>query len=302
MVAKMKKIDFLLRLEQSEPLVGDGAMGTELQKRGSPAGGCPEELNLTQPDLIREIHRDYFAAGSDLVETNTFGGTRARLAMPGFADRAGEFSRRAAALARSVCPAGKFVAGSIGPTGLLLEPYGTSRVAEAEAMFAEQAEALAGGGVDVLFVETMMAIEEAECAVRAAKQVTRLPVAATMTFEAGKSGVRTKWGVAVPTAVQRLCESGADIIGSNCGRGFDEMVLVMEEMRALTAIPLLAQANAGLPTLSGEKVLYSETPDRIAAPVQRLLALGVNIIGGCCGTGPAHIRKIRQLVDAVPRS
>lgn len=288
---------FLERLGRGEILAGDGAMGTELQARGLAAGACPELLNVTQPDLVQAIHRDYFAAGSDLVETNSFGGTRPRLARHGLQDRVAELARGAAELARRECPPGRFVAGSIGPTGEVLEPFGDVSAAQSEALFAEQAEALAAGGVDLFFVETMMAAEEAVAAVRAAK-ATGLPVVATMTFNAGAGGVRTSWGVDAATAVQVLTDAGADALGANCGCGFDEMLLVMQAMRPLTALPLVAQANAGTPQIQGGVTVFPETPAQMRAKAAKLLALGVNFIGGCCGTGPAHIRVLRELVDS----
>ncbi|MCX6151357.1 MAG: homocysteine S-methyltransferase family protein [Ignavibacteriales bacterium] len=280
-------------------LVSDGAMGTELQKRGMKPGTCPELLNATDPELIRAIHKDYFDAGSNIVETNSFGGSRARLAMHQLENRISELAKLAAENAKIVCPPGKFVAGSVGPTGNILEPLGDLSLDKAYDIFAEQLEALAEGGVDIIFIETMMAIEEAEIAVKAAKEKTNLPVAATMTFEAGQSGLRTMWGVDITTAVERLTSAGADIIGSNCGRGFDEMIEVVKAMRSLTSLPILAQANAGIPELINGINVYKETPELISAKVEYLLNERVNIIGGCCGTGPQHIKAIRLLVDKI---
>jgi len=282
-------------LNSGKILLSDGAMGTELQKT-LPQGYCPEELNVSRPDIIKEIHKCYYAAGSDIVETNSFGANKARLKMHGHGKRVREFAMAAAGNARDVCPEGKFVAGSIGPLGELLEPFGELSIDDAYLMFAETAEALQEGGVDILFIETMMAIEEAETAVRAAKDKTTLPVAATMTFESGNAGLRTMWGVDVPTAVSRLTDAGADLIGANCGRGFEDMICIMKEMRALTTKPLLAQANAGMPELINGKNIYRETPEIIAPKVELLLKSGVNIMGGCCGTGPDHIREMRKLV------
>jgi 5-methyltetrahydrofolate--homocysteine methyltransferase len=276
-------------------------MGTELQKRGMPTGVCPEELNVSRPDLIQSIYRDYYRAGSDLVETNTFGSNRSRLALHGHEGRVQEFCRRSAELACEVRPSGRFVAGSIGPTGDLLDPLGPRTVSEAFEIFAEAAEGLMKGGVDVIFIETMMAVEEAEVAVRAAKERTGLVVSATMTFEKGKAGLRTMWGVDVPTAVRRLTEAGADILGANCGRGFDEMVEIIREMRPLTDKPILAQANAGIPEWVDGASVYRETPETILPHVRALLESGVTILGGCCGTGPSHISAIRRAVDEFVR-
>jgi 5-methyltetrahydrofolate--homocysteine methyltransferase len=277
-------------------LLCDGGMGTLLQPFVT-TEACGEELNLAKPEAVRAAHEAYFAAGSDLVETNTFGGTRAALARHGLAERAGEISRMAAELACAVRPESKFVLGSIGPTGEMLEPYGTATREALYDMFTEQAQALEFGGADGIIVETMMAAEEADAAVRAAREATSLPVVATMTFEAGPAGVRTRWGVDVPTAVRTLLDAGADVIGSNCGNGFDEMVAVMEAFRAATSHPLIAQANAGVPEMVEGSPVYRETPEKILPKAERLLNTGLSILGGCCGTTPAHIRAMRTLVD-----
>jgi 5-methyltetrahydrofolate--homocysteine methyltransferase len=278
-------------------LLSDGAMGTELQKRGLPAGACPEEFNVSHPEVVRSIHLAYYEAGSDIVETNSFGGNRARLSMHGYEHRVKEFCLAAAHRAREACPAGKFVAGSIGPTGELLEPFGSRTAEEAADIFSEQAEALAEGGVDLFFVETMMSIEEAEVAVRAAKTVSNLPVVATMTFEKSQVGLRTMWGVDIPTAVLRLTDAGADVVGANCGRGFEEMIEIMTEMRPTTTLPIIAQANAGMPEIVDGVSVYHQTPEVVLPMAEKLLDSGVNIIGGCCGTSPAHIKALRAMVD-----
>jgi 5-methyltetrahydrofolate--homocysteine methyltransferase len=289
--------DFLDTLHAGTILLCDGGMGTELQKRGMPTGVCPEEYNLSHPDLVQGIYADYYGAGSDIIETNTFGGNRSRLALHSFEDRVTEFCRRSAELAKEVCPAGRFVAGSMGPTGDIIEPLGPRTVQEAYDFFAEQAEALAQGGVDVIFVETMMAAEEAEIAIKAVKEKTNLPVVSTMTFEMGKSGLRTMWGVDVSTAVQRLTDAGADVIGANCGKGFEEMTEIVKEMRPITTKPIIAQPNAGIPDWVDGKSVYKETPEIIKPKAERLMNQGVNILGGCCGTSPDHIRMMRGVVD-----
>ncbi|MGE5430008.1 MAG: homocysteine S-methyltransferase family protein [Syntrophomonadaceae bacterium] len=289
--------NFLAKLHSGIILLSDGAMGTELQKRGMKTGVCPEELNFVSPEVIQAIHRDYYEAGSDIVETNSFGSNRIRLSLHQMEDRAYDFAKKAAELARQVCPAGKFVAGSIGPTGEILEPLGPLNLQDAYDAFAEEAEALAEGGVDVIFVETMMSIEEAETAVKAAKEKTGLPVSASMTFEIGPSGPKTMWGVDIQTSIERLTAAGADVLGSNCGRGFDEMIQVIKQMRPLTQKPILAQANAGIPEWVDGVSIYRETPEIISPKALELLEMGINIIGGCCGTGPQHIKEIRKLAD-----
>jgi 5-methyltetrahydrofolate--homocysteine methyltransferase len=285
------------QLQEGVILLSDGAMGTELQKRGMRTGACPEEYNITQPEIVQGIYKDYFDAGSDLVETNTFGANRSRLGLYNLEDQLSEICRKSAALAREVCPQNRLVAGSMGPIGDIIEPLGTRTVQEAYDIFSEQAEALAQGGVDLIFVETMMAAEEAEIAIKAAKQETKLHVVATMTFDSGKTGMRTMWGVDVKTAVQRLTDAGADVVGANCGRGFDDMIEIVREMRPLTNKPIVAQPNAGIPVLVDGALVYKDTPQIVIAKAEWLLKLGVNILGGCCGTGPAHIKLMRELVD-----
>lgn len=288
---------FLETLKSGVTLLGDGAMGTELQRRGLPTGDCPEEYNISHSEIVQAIYQDYFHAGSDIVETNTFGANRSRLTLHDLEDRVREICTRSARLARDVCPEGHFVAGSMGPTGDILEPLGPRPVGEVRDMFAEQAEALAEEGVDVIFVETMMAPEEAEIAIRSVKESTQLPVAATMTFEMGKAGLRTMWGVDVETAVRRLTDAGADIVGSNCGTGFDDMIAIVEEMAAVSTLPIIAQPNAGIPQWEDGVSIYKETPEMIRPKVEKLLDLGVAILGGCCGTNPDHIRMMRETLD-----
>jgi 5-methyltetrahydrofolate--homocysteine methyltransferase len=294
-------IGLLERLAQGVIVVADGALGTQLQARGMPAGHCPEEYNVSHPDVVQGIHHDYYQAGSDFVSTNSFGGNRTRLQRHGEEARVSEFSVRAAQLARDVCPPGRWVAGSVGPTGEVLAPYGDLSEEDGHAIYAEQVEALAQAGVDFILVETMLSVEEAALAVRAAKERTGLPVAVTMSFQAGARGYRTSWGVTPALAVQRLTEAGADILGSNCGQGFDEMVGLVLEMRPLTSKPILAQANAGLPEMVGGRAVYSETPQVVAPKVEGLLRAGADLIGGCCGTTPAHVAVIRGIVNSFKR-
>jgi 5-methyltetrahydrofolate--homocysteine methyltransferase len=291
-------IEPILKKLLSEILVCDGAMGTELQRRGLPSGSCPEEYNVTHPEVVEEILQDYLEAGADILTTNSFGGNRVRLKEYGFEHRAREFSMRSVEIAKQVGQGECYIAGSLGPTGQILEPLGPASQSDAAEAFQEQADALAEGGADFILIETMMSIDEAELAVKAAKRISGLIVAATMSFEVGPKGSRTMWGVSIPTAVSRLTLAGADIIGSNCGRGFDYMVRIVQEMRPLTAKPLVAQPNAGLPELVDGKWVYSETPATIKPKAEGLLRSGANILGGCCGTTPDHIRTIREVVDS----
>ena len=289
--------NILERIQNGDILLSDGAMGTELQKRGLPGGACPEAFNVEHPEIVQSIYRDYYQAGSDIVETNTFGGNRARLKLHGLENRVTEFNRTAAELAREVCPAGKYVAGSIGPTGEILEPLGTLSVAQAYDYFAEQAEALAAGGVDIIYVETMMSIEEIITAVKAAKQTTNLPLVASMTFDLTDQGPRTSWGVTPAMMVEQLPAAGADVLGANCGNGVDVVAAAIRELHRLTDLPLLAQPNAGLPEINGRTIIYRETPTDMAQKMEELLRMGVAILGGCCGTNPQHIRELRRLIE-----
>lgn len=289
--------NFLSFLGSTKFILSDGAMGTELQKRGLAGGICPEELNISRPEIVKEIHKNYYDAGSDIVETNTFGGNRVRLKHYNFSSRVNEFNIAAVKLINEVRPSGKYIAGSMGPLGELLEPLGEISESQAYDAFAEQAQALEAGGVDIIFIETMMAIDEITIAVKAVKENTKLPVSATMTFELGKAGLRTSWGVDILAAIKALEGLGVDVLGSNCGRGFDEMIEVVKEMKSLTERPILAQANAGLPEIKDGIAVYSETPASIEPKVEKLLESGVRIIGGCCGTEPQHIKKIREIVE-----
>ena len=289
------------RLAAGEILVSDGGNGTMFQALGLEAGHCSEEFNLTRPDLVRQVHGEFFAAGSDLVETNTFGAIRPRLKHYGLEESVAEINRRGAELAREVCPPGGLVAASVAPTGELLEPFGAVTATEAEQWYAEQIEALVAGGVDLIIVETMQTIEEALLALGVAR-AAGLPVFATMTFSRTPQGFRTAWGVGVEQAVEALAGGGADAVGANCGCGFDEMLQIVRVMRPLTDKPILAQSNAGMPEVTGGRTVFPETPDSIEEAARQIIEAGVNIIGGCCGTTPDHIARIRRLVDSRARA
>lgn len=292
----MSERNLFLKLLEEKTLLADGAIGTELQKQGFPLGSCLEELNITHPEMVKKIHLDYLNAGSDIIQTNSFGGNRSRLKTHGFSDRVVEFNRRSAELAREICPK-IFIGGSIGPTGDIIEPLGELSEEAAYDIFAEQAEALAEGGVDIICIETMSALEEAEIAIHAAKKITGLPVIAEMTFRSSRVGPRTEWGVSVSEAIQKLAEFGADVIGANCGQGFKEMSVIIEKMRAITTKPIIAKPNVGIPEWIDGISIYRQTPEMIISDAKKLIDLGVNILGGCCGTGPAHIKIIRELIN-----
>lgn len=273
-------------------MISDGATGTYLQDHGLESGGCPEELNAREPQIVQGMARDYFDAGSDLVLTNSFGANRFMLRKYGHGDRVGEFNRLASELARSQAPYGHFVVGSIGPTGEFLEPLGEVSPAEMLDAFVEQVTALEAGGADGVVIETMSALEEAVLAIRAAKDNTNLVIMSTMTFDPGPRGLFTMMGVTPQRAVKELLHAGADVAGANCGNGIDVMIHLAEEMRAATDGYLLIQSNAGIPQFQSGQIVYPESPEYMAERYKVLAGLGINIIGGCCGTGPAHIRSL----------
>ena len=282
----------LSRLRSGELLISDGATGTFLQQHGLEPGGCPEEFNASHPEVVREMARQYFEAGSDLVLTNSFGGTVFMQKKYGHGERVEEFNRLAAEHARRQAPQGGFVVGSVGPTGEFLEPLGPVSESEMYGAFVEQVKALEAGGADAVVVETMTAAEEATLAVRAARENTGMVVMATMVFDKGPRGFFTMMGVTPETAVHAMEDAGAHVVGSNCGNGIDNMVDIARRMRAETDGFLLIHSNAGIPAMQGGQIVYPESPGYMAERFKELAGLGVNIIGGCCGTGPEHIRAL----------
>jgi 5-methyltetrahydrofolate--homocysteine methyltransferase len=295
--------EWLERVRTGERLVFDGGYGTMLFAAGLLNGACPELWNDTHAEVVQGIHRAYFAAGSDFVETNTFGGTRLKLNEYGLGDRTRELNERGARLARAAAPAHGYVAGSIGPTSRLpaeYEPLGDTTDAEYLETFREQAEALAEGGVDLFAVETMMFPQEAVAAVRACKAVADLPVMATMFFQYEElhDRDRTMWGESPAEVARTLLAAGADVVGMNCGRGPDRAVVIIREMRAATGAPLVAYPNAGLPVTTGDQVAYELSPEAMVKDYPALLDAGGNIVGACCGSTPEHIRLIAEVVRA----
>jgi 5-methyltetrahydrofolate--homocysteine methyltransferase len=289
------------RVRAGELMVFDGGYGTALFAAGLLNGACPELWNDTHAEVVRGIHQGYFAAGSDFVETNTFGGTRLKLNEYGIGDRTRELNEKGARLARSVCPGGGWVAGSIGPTSRLpaeYEPLGDTTDEEYVETFREQAGALAEGGVDLFAVETMMFPQEAIAAITACKGATDLPVMATMFFQYEElhDRDRTMWGESPAEVARKLRDAGADIVGMNCGRGPDRAIVIIREMRAVTDAPLIAYPNAGLPITTGDQTTYELGPEAMAKDYPALLDAGCNIVGACCGSGPEHIRLIAEVV------
>jgi len=294
-----KKGNFLERLKAGEILLSDGAWGTELQKLGLEAGGNPEELNVVKPELPRQVAYSYCQAGADMILTNTFNGTHFRQKHYDKIEKVAEFNQAGAALSKDAAKEfGVFVVGSMGPTGEFVEPLGSVTEQEMYDAYKVQADALKAGGADAVVVETIFALEEMRIAIRAAKDAG-LFVMATMTFDPGAFGYKTMMGVSVEDAAKGMDEAGADVIGTNCGNGIDNMVQIVKEMRPFTKKPILVHSNAGLPKLVKGQIIYGETPELMAAKVKDLVAAGANIVGGCCGTSPDHIRAFRKEVDAI---
>jgi 5-methyltetrahydrofolate--homocysteine methyltransferase len=288
----------LARLGRGDVLVGDGAWGTQLMLRGLPEGKPPEWFVLERPDVIEEVARLYVTAGADLVTTDSFGGSSFRLERHGLADQLESINREAVQAVKRAVAGRALVSASVGPTGELLQPYGEVEPEAVEDAFAEQMAALALAGADLFCIETMADLAEATCAVRAARRVApSLPVLATMTFEPGPRGLFTMMGVSTEDAAKGLVDAGADVVGSNCGTGIAEMIAVARAMTGAVSAPVAIQPNAGLPETREGRLFYRETAEGMAARVPELLALGVRIVGSCCGTTPEHTRAIRAAVD-----
>jgi len=279
------------RLADGEILISDGAMGTFLQAKGLKPGECPEAWCVSHPDAVKSIAEAYIAAGSDIVETDSFGGTCYKLKEFGLADKVAEFNRAAAKLAKKAMGDKGFVAASIGPTGQIVEDEG-GNVTEQDLYnaFKDQVIALAEGGADAFCIETMSSVSEAVQAIKAAKENSDLPIICTFTFEPGARGFRSMMGVDPTRAAEEAVAAGADIIGANCGNGIANMIEITKQMRAAApSTPILIHANAGMPVFEGGVTLFKETPEDMAGRVKELVDAGANIIGGCCGTTPAHI-------------
>ncbi|MFA5113797.1 MAG: homocysteine S-methyltransferase family protein [Candidatus Margulisiibacteriota bacterium] len=272
-------------------LVMDGAMGTQLMERGIRPEDCFDAINLKKPEVVLAVHKAYVNAGADIIETNTFGANRIKLADYQLDKKVKELNVAAAQLARKAIGEKGFVCGSIGPLGKMLEPLGEVTFDQAYEAFAEQAKALAEGGVDVVSVETISDLQEMRAAVIAVKTETRLPVIASLTYDEGE---KTVYGTTPEVAVAVLEPLGIDVIAANCSTGPEGMLKVAKRLLAAARVPVMVMPNAGMPELIGNQAVYKMTPEKFGAFARKFAELGVRIVGGCCGTGPAHIKAIKS--------
>ncbi|MGB7054254.1 MAG: homocysteine S-methyltransferase family protein [bacterium] len=296
----MRKL--LERLAAGNILVADGAMGTMLMERGLQIGQPPESFNLENIGVLEEIAREYLGVGADIIQTNTFGASRLKLSQYALEEKVEEINKNAVLAVKKAAAERVYVSGSCGPTGEFLKPYGDIEPKQMVDVFVEQIGALIDAGVDVICIETMTDLQEATYAIKGARKVSSsIPVLATMTFDHTPKGFYTVMGVSIEEAAKGLEIAGADVVGSNCGNGIESMILIAQEFKKHTNLPVMIQSNAGLPVLKADKVVYPETPDFMAEKAGELISLGVSIIGGCCGTTPAHIRALRGAVDSFKR-
>lgn len=284
-------------IAEGKTLVSDGAWGTFLQAKGMQPGECPELWNIEHPEAVLDIARSYIEAGADTIETNSFGGSSFKLEAWGLQNKVYEINKRAAEISREAAGPDKYVLGSVGPTGKILM-MGDVTEEELYEAFSVQAKGLADGGADAIVIETMTALDEAEIAVRAVRENTNCEIICTMTFDHLANGeFRTMMGVSPTEMVETLKAAGVDVLGANCSNGIEGMIAITEEIRmADKNIPILIHANAGLPVLQGSCTVFPESPEMMAEVAPRLAKAGANIIGGCCGTTPAHIHKLVEVL------
>ncbi|MBN1155904.1 bifunctional homocysteine S-methyltransferase/methylenetetrahydrofolate reductase [candidate division KSB1 bacterium] len=281
---------------KNEILVCDGAMGTMLYAKGIYINRCFDELNLSNPKIVKDIHQEYIDAGADIIETNTFGANRFKLIPHGLEDKIYEINYWGALLAKEIAGYKNFVAGSMGPLGRPIEPIGNIPRQDARAAFTEQAEALVNGGIDIFILETFNDINQLECAIEAVQSVSVLPIIAQVSFS---DEAKTIFGVTATQVVTRLDNLHVDVIGVNCSTGPQPILDEIEQMAALTKTRLSAMPNAGMPKLVDGRLIYLASPEYFAEYAKRFIQTGVSIVGGCCGTTPEHIRAIKAAVKAL---
>ncbi len=281
---------------RQKAILFDGGMGTELYQRGIFINRCFEEVNLSNPELVKQIHRDYKLAGADVIETNTFGANRFKLRRFNLQDKLYEINRRGAELAREIAKDEVLVAGSVGPLGIQIEPLGPIAREEAQDFFAEQVRGLLDGGVDILIFETFVNLDELHQAILAAKKLTTIPIIAQVTIDEDGNTIT---GADPETTIEQLTSFGADCIGVNCTVGPQTMLSWLETVRKLTDLPISIMPNAGKPKNVDGRNIYLASPEYFAEYAKLLIQSGANVIGGCCGTGPEHIKKMRSAISAL---
>jgi 5-methyltetrahydrofolate--homocysteine methyltransferase len=290
---------FLERINAGEILVADGATGSNLQKMGLKPGRPPEDLIIDNPDIIYQLEKSFVDAGSDIILTCTFGGTRMRMKDSKYQDRAPEVNMRAVEIARKAAASrndGVLVAGSMGPVGALIKPYGPLNAEDVQATFAEQAKALVEGGVDFLLIETMFSFEETTAAFEGAKSVTDLPIVVSFSYD---RGTRTMMGVKPKDVIRKYCEMGATLVGANCGTTLENMeTIVMEYAATVPNFPLWVKPNAGVPhmDIETEQGVYDMGPEDMATYAKKYVELGARVVGGCCGNTAEHVAAIVKAV------
>ncbi len=288
----------LIERLKDEILLCDGAMGTQLLEKGQPSGECPDYWGIKNRQILSAIHNSYIDAGADMIITNTFGANRVKLKKFGLEKKVQKINAEAVKIAKQAAKDNIYVLGDIGPTGEYLEPAGNLKFDDCYNTFLEQARVFESEGVDAIIIETMTDIEELKAATTAIKENIKLPLITNMAFSKTNHGsYRTTSGISIPQMVDYTLLAGADVIGSNCGIGIREMIEVITQMRPLSTAFIMAQPNAGSPKLQGGETTYEETADDFARYAPQLIKAGANIIGGCCGTTPEHIKRIKKAID-----
>ena len=282
----------LLEKAKEHTIFFDGAMGTLIMSAGIESIKSPILLNVEKPDLMVDFHKQYYAAGADVVLTNTFSGNPLKLEAEGIDVQMEVLNQQAASLAKAACPEGKFVAGDIGPSGKTLPPVGDSSPEEMQDAFYRQAKVLIDGGVDLMLIETMYSLDEAVAAVHAVRKESDIVLAASMTFNLTEMGYYTIMGETIDQCASTLSEAGADIIGANCTLGSPDMIELTKELRSATDKPILIQPNAGKPVTDEDVTYYQQTPSEFASDLRQIKEAGADMVGGCCGTNPEFIESM----------